>query len=152
MHWNEGLFCKKEEKKSHSFHFCLAYVHILRKIAKEKSLFMYNRLRFAAKEANLCIHKSKHQKKGENLPVARPKARYFVPKIILINCEKELFFWLKKKIKVAWNLFEIPRIIFSKSAVKGFLIQNIYISYFFNVAGCVSDLIHWIIRMQNRIS
>ena len=111
------------------------------KIAKEKSLFMYNRLKFAAKEANLCIHKSKHQKKGENLPAARPKARYFVPKIIMINCEKDLFLWSKKKrLKVAWNLFEIPRMIYLNSTVKGFLIQNSI--YLFNVAGCVSDLIH----------
>ena len=78
------------------------------KIAKEKSLFMYNRLKFAAKEANLCIHKSKHQKKGENLPAARPKARYFVPKIIMINCEKDLFLWSKKKkiesgLKFVWD-------------------------------------------------
>ena len=152
MHWNEGLFCKKEEKKVILFISVWPMYIYWEKIAKEKSLFMYNRLRFAAKEANLCIHKSKHQKKGENLPAARPKARYFVPKIILINCEKDLFLWLKKKMKVAWNLFEIPRIIYSKSAVKGFLIQNIYIFYFFNVAGCVSDLIHWFIRMQNRIS
>ena len=43
---------------------------------------------------------------------------------------------IEKINKVALNLFEIPRIIYSNSAVKGFLIQNIY---FF--AGCVSDLL-----------
>ena len=46
----------------------------------------------------------------------------------------------KKRLKVAWNLFEIPRMIYLNSTVKGFLIQNSI--YLFNVAGCVSDLIH----------
>ena len=91
MHWNEGLFCKKEEKKVILFISVWPMYIYWEKIAKQKSLFMYNRLRFAAKEANLCIHKSKHQKKGENLPSARPQAKYFVHKIILTNCEKDLF-------------------------------------------------------------
>ena len=90
------FFCKKKKKKVILFISVWPMYIYWEKIAKEKSLFMYNRLRFAAKEANLCIHKSKHQKKGENLPAARPKARYFVPKIILINCEKDLFLWSKK--------------------------------------------------------
>ena len=84
------FFAKKKKKVILFISVWPMYIY-WEKIAKEKSLFMYNRLRFAAKEANLCIHKSKHQKKGENLPAARPKARYFVPKIILINCEKDLF-------------------------------------------------------------
>ena len=125
------FFAKKKKKKSF-FSFLFGLCTYIEKKLQKRSLFSCTiRLRFAAKEANLCIHKSKHQKKGENLPAARPKARYFVPKIILINCEKDLFLWLKKKMKVAWNLFEIPRIIYSKSAVKGFLIQNIYIFLYF---------------------
>jgi hypothetical protein len=86
------FFAKKKKKVILFISLWPMYIY-WEKIAKEKSLFMYNRLRFAAKEANLCIHKSKHQKKGENLPAARPKARYFVPKIILINCGKNLFLW-----------------------------------------------------------
>ena len=123
-----GSFLQKEEKKVILFISVWPMYIYWEKIAKEKSLFMYNRLRFAAKEANLCIHKSKHQKKGENLPAARPKARYFVPKIILINCEKDLFLWSKKiesGLKFVWDTY-LCRIIYSNSAEKGFLIQNIY--------------------------
>ena len=101
-----GSFLQKRRKKVILFISVWPMYIYWEKIAKEKSLFMYNRLRFAAKEANLCIHKSKHQKKGENLPAARPMARYFVPKIILINCEKDLFLWLKKKesgLKFVWD-------------------------------------------------
>ena len=58
----------------------------------------------------------------------------------------------KKKLKVAWNLFEIPRIIYLNSAaVRSFLIQNFFLNLF-NIAGCVSDLIHWFIRMRIQIS